>query len=113
LQELGAFQDEPSIFAELRRRRNGLWGALLKQLAQVQDGLLDTPIPKLPVRELYTTLGEIADANSLVLPKTAEWFGRKLTALKGVIEADLHVVFIDGYGHEGKRWIALQEKEAQ
>ena len=175
LQEIGEFQDEPSIFAELSRRRNRLWGAWLEQLARVQDGLLDTPSPKLPfrmadyaafgwrvlqprglgsgwiellkrleaaqmrfavggealvralgilmevqeqigpcsVRELYTRLVDIADANGLALPKTAEWFGRKLTALKGVIEAELHVVFIDVHGHEGKRWITLIKKEAQ
>jgi hypothetical protein len=50
LQELKAFQDEPSIFADLSRRRPGLWGELLKQLALVQDRLLTTPSPKLPFR---------------------------------------------------------------
>jgi len=39
--------------------------------------------------------------------------GRKLTALKGVIEAELQVVFIDEHGHEGKRWITLSKTAAQ
>jgi hypothetical protein len=174
LQELGTFQDEPSMFAELSRRRSGLWGALLRQLAILQDRLLATPSPRLPfrmadyaafgwrflepvgygsvwiellkrleaaqrrfaadgealvqalglllagqeyigpctVRELYTLLAEIADDYGLVLPKTVEWLGRKLTTLKSVIEAELQVVFIDEHGHEGKRWITLQKRPA-
>jgi len=65
------------------------------------------------VRELYSRLAAIADAHGLGLPKTVEWFGRKLTALKGVIETELQVVVIDRHGHGDKRWIALQKKTAQ
>ena len=65
------------------------------------------------VRELYTGLAEIAAAHDLALPKTVEWLGRKLTALKGVIGAELQVVLSDRHGHEGKRWIVLKKTTAQ
>lgn len=173
LQEIGEFQDEPSIFADLSRRRNALWGELLQELAEVQDALHGESPPKLPfrmadfaifgwyvfraqgredewlaalkrldaaqmrfaaegdgmvmalgvlmegqeqigplsVRELYAKLSDIADANSLAIPKTAEWFGRKLTAQKRVIESELGVILLDERGHQSKRWITLKMKK--
>jgi len=68
-------------------------------------------IGPLSVRELYTKLGEIAVANSVTIPKTAEWFGRKLTAQKRVIESELHVVLIDEHGHKRERRITLKKKK--
>lgn len=58
LQEIEEFQDEPTIFAELARRRNPLWGELLAELAEVQDALQEGTGPKLPFRMAdYATFG--------------------------------------------------------
>src|SRR5262249_35833829 len=65
----------------------------------------------LSIRELYSRLADIADANSLTIPKTAEWFGRRLTAQKRVIESELGVSLIDERGHGRKRWITLRKKK--
>jgi hypothetical protein len=65
----------------------------------------------LSVRELYAKVAGVADANSLAIPKTAEWFGRKLTSQKRVIESELHVSLLDEKGHQSKRFITLKKKK--
>jgi hypothetical protein len=65
----------------------------------------------LSVRDLYAKIADIADANSLAIPKTTEWFGRKLAAQKRVIESELDVTLLDERGHERKRWITLKKKK--
>jgi hypothetical protein len=68
-------------------------------------------IGPLTIKELYGKITEIADSNSLAVPKTAEWFGRKLTSQKRVIESELNVTLIDERGHERKRRVTIKKKK--
>jgi len=46
----------------------------------------------------------------VVLPKTANTFGRLLTEMKSAIETELNVQLIERRGHAGKRFITLKPK---
>jgi hypothetical protein len=68
-------------------------------------------IGPLSIRELYAKVADVADANSLAIPKTAEWFGRKLSSQKRVIESELQVILLDEKKHQSKRFITLKKKK--
>src|SRR3954465_1823756 len=72
-------------YLEALQRRFAAGGdALIQALGILMEGQVQ--IGPCSVRELYSQLEEIAEVHSLALPKTVEWLGRKLTALKGMIE---------------------------
>jgi hypothetical protein len=163
------YRPEPSIFAELTKRRNGIWGEVFAQLAAIADGLLENQPPPLAHRmadfaafgwslfalprkqrdwtrllgriegaqagfaaqddgvvevlrillqsegnigpiatgELFKRCLVLAEKEHLAFPETAQGFGRKLTAMKNIIELELRCSLSEESRHGGQRWVTL------
>jgi hypothetical protein len=164
-----AYRPEPTIFDELDRRRNAIWGELFAHLAAIADSIGKRQTPPLAFRmadfaafgwnlfalqgrerdwiellakleraqagfaaqndgiveamrillqrdgmigpvttgTLFKRCFEIAEAERLAFPETAQGFGRRLTAAKRTIELELRCRFTEETAHKGQRWITL------
>lgn len=99
------------------------WVALLARLERAQagfaaenDGLIealrillerDGRIENLTTGDLFKKCLEIAKAEGLSFPVTAQGFGRRLIATKRTIELELRCRFTAGSGHGGQRRVTL------
>jgi hypothetical protein len=99
------------------------WLKLLQRLEAAQmnfasegDGLISAlrtlmdregKVGPLEVGELFRKTSEIAEGDSLPMPRTLRGFGMRLTNMRRVIEVELGVKFREERGHKGKRFITL------
>lgn len=112
------------VFAPLGQQRE--WENLLGRLEKAQarfasegDGVIEAlrgvlerkgSIGPTRVAELFRECSAIAEAEGLSFPRTANGFGRKLTALRRVIELEMGVRYREEVGHARHRWVSLSAK---
>jgi hypothetical protein len=90
--------------AEFAAEGDGIISALQVLLGRSES------LDEISVAELFRKCSAVAEEFGLLIPRTAQGFGQRLSSMRRIIELELGVNFIEMRGHERRRFVSLKER---